>query len=294
MDRDVRKAELLAQWERVGTLNPEEYTELEELIDPETPEDRALLRMVERDLRPEAAGAPARPADPAAQLRDAEGAADVGTDADASARVDAVMDRIYQDEAERIAGSVGAGDQAGSDHASRDQAGARWSRWERALVSVGAAAAGVALLIGAAVFAVTALSGEPGESPAVAADGRTVESLAGADDAAAADQAAANASTDRAASGAAMNGGTVVVRFELVAPEAGSVSLVGDFNEWNEGTHELRDADNDGVWEIEVPLERGEVYTYNFLINGDEWIPDPSAVNHIEDSFGGEKSVLNL
>ena len=86
----------------------------------------------------------------------------------------------------------------------------------------------------------------------------------------------------------------IIVQFTLSAPEADSVALVGDFNGWEPDAYELSDADGDGVWEIEVELEQNQVYTYNFLIDETEWISDPSSKQRVEDSFGGEKSVLNL
>jgi hypothetical protein len=84
----------------------------------------------------------------------------------------------------------------------------------------------------------------------------------------------------------------VVLRFELSAPEAESVFLVGDFNEWDPGSHKMKNVD--GVWQIEMKLQPDKTYTYNFLIDGEEWISDPLAESHIDDPFGGEKSVLNL
>lgn len=85
---------------------------------------------------------------------------------------------------------------------------------------------------------------------------------------------------------------TVVVRFELDAPKARTVSVVGDFNNWQpEGMVMHKKS---GMWEISIPLRRGEVYTYNFLVNGRSWIPDPSSLYRVRDGFGGEKSVLQL
>ena len=84
----------------------------------------------------------------------------------------------------------------------------------------------------------------------------------------------------------------VVVRFELADPQAKSVAVVGDFNDWKPQSlvmHKVR-----GVWEISVPLRRGDVYTYNFLIDGRSWIPDPASLYRVRDGFGGEKSVLQL
>lgn len=86
----------------------------------------------------------------------------------------------------------------------------------------------------------------------------------------------------------------VIVRFELSAPEARSVSLVGDFVEWRPDRLPLEDSDGDGVWEIEVKLVRGMSYTYNFIIDGETWITDPTSFLRVKDGFGGESSVVNL
>lgn len=86
----------------------------------------------------------------------------------------------------------------------------------------------------------------------------------------------------------------VVVQFQLAAPAAESVTLVGDFSDWEADRYRLRDEDGDGVWEITVPLRSGQVYTYNFLIDGETWVTDPDSLTTVDDGFGGEKSVLNL
>ena len=90
------------------------------------------------------------------------------------------------------------------------------------------------------------------------------------------------------------NGGpnTVVVRFELADPQARSVAVVGDFNDWKPQSLVMDPAK--GVWEISIPLRRGDVYTYNFLVDGRTWIPDPASLYRVRDGFGGEKSVLQL
>jgi hypothetical protein len=87
---------------------------------------------------------------------------------------------------------------------------------------------------------------------------------------------------------------TVVVRLELSAPDAGSISLVGDFNDWEPNRLLLKDPDQDGVWEIRLRLPKGESYTYNFLIDGETWVTDPNALFHVKDGFGGESSILSL
>jgi hypothetical protein len=87
---------------------------------------------------------------------------------------------------------------------------------------------------------------------------------------------------------------TIVVRFELQAPEARDVAVVGDWNRWDPESQKLEDPDGDGVWEVEIPLKRGEELKYQFLIDGQNWIPDPEAPLQVEDGFGGINSVLQI
>jgi len=85
----------------------------------------------------------------------------------------------------------------------------------------------------------------------------------------------------------------VKVSFTLEAPAASHVSLVGDFNGWRPDELKLKTGQK-GVWQITVPLRRGAVYTYNFLIDGQRWIADPHSEIQIDDGFGGQASVLRL
>lgn len=89
-------------------------------------------------------------------------------------------------------------------------------------------------------------------------------------------------------------GETVIVRFELQAPDAREVAVVGNWNQWNPEVQKLKDPDGDGVWVIEIPLNRREENQYQFLIDGEEWIPDPEAPLQIEDGFGGVNSILQI
>ena len=85
-----------------------------------------------------------------------------------------------------------------------------------------------------------------------------------------------------------------MVRFVLDLPEARSVSLVGDFTEWKSDRYRLSRKNEEGRWEVRVRLRKNRVYTYNFVIDGEEWIPDPLAPYRVEDGFGGENSLLQL
>ncbi|MFW5689442.1 MAG: hypothetical protein ACOC1U_07715 [Spirochaetota bacterium] len=84
------------------------------------------------------------------------------------------------------------------------------------------------------------------------------------------------------------------VEFVLEAPGATAVSVVGDWNNWDSGANPLTDRDGDGVWEATITLEPGGEYQYQFLIDDQEWIPDPSSPLRVDDGFGGTNSVLNI
>jgi hypothetical protein len=82
----------------------------------------------------------------------------------------------------------------------------------------------------------------------------------------------------------------VYVQFMLDAPGASSVSVAGDFSEW-EPSFTLEDVDGDGVWTGRVPVQPG-VHTYMFLIDGTEWRTDPRADRYRDDGFGNRNAVL--
>lgn len=79
--------------------------------------------------------------------------------------------------------------------------------------------------------------------------------------------------------------------FQLDAPEAHSVSVVGDFNDWDPAAQPL--TRKNGVWQAVVSLRKGRTYFYNFIIDGEKWITDPLQLLTSEDSFG-KKSVLEM
>ena len=83
----------------------------------------------------------------------------------------------------------------------------------------------------------------------------------------------------------------VVTRFVLVAPEASSVHLTGDFLSWSPDGIALEDPRGTGVWTADVTLPPG-VYQYTFVVNGSEWVPDPRAVSQVDDGFGQLNSVV--
>jgi len=71
--------------------------------------------------------------------------------------------------------------------------------------------------------------------------------------------------------------------FSLSAPQVRSVSIAGDFNQWDTFSHSLKQ-DRKGVWRISLSLNPGQ-YEYRFLVDG-EWQNDPSCRSLIDNAFG--------
>jgi 1,4-alpha-glucan branching enzyme len=80
-------------------------------------------------------------------------------------------------------------------------------------------------------------------------------------------------------------------QFVLVAPQASSVAVVGDFNDWDPARSPMQTAQ--GVWATIVPLAPGR-YRYAFLVNGVEWRADPGAPRARDDEFGTPSSVITV
>jgi len=68
---------------------------------------------------------------------------------------------------------------------------------------------------------------------------------------------------------------TQMTTFYHEAPQARTVCLIGEFNNWNPTSHPMRRL-ADGSWFVEVPLERGTHY-YRFLVDGKS-VLDPHAM----------------
>ena len=94
-------------------------------------------------------------------------------------------------------------------------------------------------------------------------------------------------SSPRDSSPVAGSSSAASVRFVYVAPAAATVSVVGDFNQWNPTAMPLRRL-GDGTWIVDVPLGPGR-YAYAFVVDGKIEV-DPVAPR-AEGEFG-ENSVL--
>jgi hypothetical protein len=84
---------------------------------------------------------------------------------------------------------------------------------------------------------------------------------------------------------------TVLVRFQLAAPDAHDVSVSGSFNGWSPPGIALRRSVVPGLWVVTLPLPVGE-HQYLFRVDGTQWVVDPGAHAQVDDGFGRTNSVL--
>jgi Carbohydrate-binding module 48 (Isoamylase N-terminal domain) len=84
-----------------------------------------------------------------------------------------------------------------------------------------------------------------------------------------------------------------LVQFGFVAPNASSVALVGDFNDWDPKATPLRAASTGGVWSVEVPIQPGR-HLYAFVVDGTVWRPDPAAPQATGEDYGEPNSALTV
>ena len=85
----------------------------------------------------------------------------------------------------------------------------------------------------------------------------------------------------------------VKVTFELHAPGAKQVELVGNFNHWQQGALRLEGPDASGHWNATIELPEGR-YEYSFLVDGTEWVTDPTAAVVRPDGYGRVNAVLEV
>jgi 1,4-alpha-glucan branching enzyme len=74
---------------------------------------------------------------------------------------------------------------------------------------------------------------------------------------------------------------------------ADHISLVGDFNHWDEHRHTLRQTHNDMDWHISLDLEPNREYHFRYLVNGEEWMDDDHADRYEPNPFGGFDSIVD-
>ncbi|MCF7918836.1 MAG: glycogen-binding domain-containing protein [Candidatus Cloacimonetes bacterium] len=81
------------------------------------------------------------------------------------------------------------------------------------------------------------------------------------------------------------------VEFTYSAPNAGSVSLAGSFNDWST-TADPMQKQSDGSWMVIMDLPEGS-HSYKFVIDGN-WMYDAENPLTIDDGYGGSNSLVEV
>ncbi|WP_043579487.1 isoamylase early set domain-containing protein [Gemmatimonas phototrophica] len=85
-------------------------------------------------------------------------------------------------------------------------------------------------------------------------------------------------------------GGTV--RFEFALPNgARKVSLVGDFNGWDERATPMVQQHGNGSWSARIPLAPGR-HDYAFVVDGTRWVVDALAPQAPDAGYGPTNTVV--
>ncbi|MBF0407901.1 MAG: isoamylase early set domain-containing protein [Candidatus Riflebacteria bacterium] len=79
------------------------------------------------------------------------------------------------------------------------------------------------------------------------------------------------------------------VTFEHSGENIQSVSVVGDFNDWNKESNPMAVEGN--IWKAAVSLKPGR-HEYKFVVNNTDWITDPKCSETVADKFGSKSSVI--
>jgi 1,4-alpha-glucan branching enzyme len=82
------------------------------------------------------------------------------------------------------------------------------------------------------------------------------------------------------------------VTFKMNA-SAESMSLVGDFNNWDAQANPMKKA-KDGTFSVSVDMESGCEHQYRYLADGKNWLNDDAADKYVTTSLGSENSVISL
>ncbi len=79
--------------------------------------------------------------------------------------------------------------------------------------------------------------------------------------------------------------------FQLIAPEAKSVLLVGDFTDWQKKAIPMQPGSG-GVWITKAKLTPG-VHHYLFIVDG-QWCDDPKCPMRVPNPYGGQNMVRQV
>lgn len=84
------------------------------------------------------------------------------------------------------------------------------------------------------------------------------------------------------------------VTFKLpVEVKAETAVLCGDFNDWNEDSHPMKQL-KDGSFSLTLSVSAPQSYRFRYLLDGERWENDWAADAYAPNEHGSEDSVLSV
>ncbi len=80
--------------------------------------------------------------------------------------------------------------------------------------------------------------------------------------------------------------------FATLCPDASTVQIAGDFNNWQPERNSMKKVGNEGVWQLTLRLSPG-TYRYRLVIDG-RWQQDPYNKSNEPNQYGELNSVLTV
>lgn len=84
--------------------------------------------------------------------------------------------------------------------------------------------------------------------------------------------------------------------FTLAWGDAASLHVAGSFNGWPDTPAQgesMRRVPGEDIWYAKVSLPEGD-HQYKFVVDGSQWVTDPSNPRTVDDTFGGQNSLLTI
>ncbi|MHC4960098.1 MAG: isoamylase early set domain-containing protein [Planctomycetota bacterium] len=85
---------------------------------------------------------------------------------------------------------------------------------------------------------------------------------------------------------------TTSVTFKTgIIEKAKTVEVVGDFNDWTAGKHQLKQRKG-GKWSTTIRLPRKKQFQFRYLVDGQEWLTDEESDGLMPNEFGTTNALL--
>jgi 1,4-alpha-glucan branching enzyme len=80
----------------------------------------------------------------------------------------------------------------------------------------------------------------------------------------------------------------------IAAPDASSVHIVGEFNDWSLYANPMKKLKN-GDFKITLELDPGRDYQFRYLVDGEKWENDWNADSYVKSPFGdSDNSIVSI